>query len=132
MNIPVAGSTTQTRILTFGVDGSNLRQVTTYNASQWVDWLRWTPDGQWLLFVTQPVDRQPWRMMRVPAAGGAAEFDGLDSAAFVGTVPLPKMEIGNIANFEISPDGRLVVFGERTIPTYELTVRENMASSLMR
>jgi hypothetical protein len=66
--------------------GSNWREIHTYDHEDWVDILRWTPEGQSLLFVARPVRAPTWRMMRIPAAGGAAEFDGLDSAAFVSNV----------------------------------------------
>lgn len=69
-------------------------------------------------------------MMRIPAAGGPAEFDGLDSAAFVSTVPLPKIEVRNIANFDVSPDGTRVVFGSRTIAMHELWSLDNILTTI--
>jgi Tol biopolymer transport system component len=69
-------------------------------------------------------------MMRIAAAGGAAEFDGLDSAAFVSNVPLPKIRPGNLANFEVSPDGSRVAFGSITESTYELWTLDTVLASL--
>ena len=128
ISAPVEGSTTRSRLITVNVDGSDWREIYTYENTHWVDILRWTPDGQTLLFVA--AGASTWRMMRIPATGGVAEFDGLDSAAFVSAVPLPKIETRNIANFEISPDGTRVVFGSRTIPMFELWTLDNVLTVL--
>jgi Tol biopolymer transport system component len=128
ISVPVEGSTTRSRLITVNVDGSDWREIHTYDHRHWVDILRWTPDGQSLLFIAQPAGATTWRMMRIPATGGAAEFDGLDSAAFTSAVPLPKIETRNIANFEVSPDGTRVVFGSRTIAMHELWSLDNVWS----
>lgn len=130
LSVPVAGSKTRSRLMTVNVDGSDWREIHTYDNDHWVDVLRWTPDGQSLLFIASPVAAPAWRMMRIPAMGGAATFDGLDSAAFVSSVPLPTIETRNIANFEISPDGSHVVFGSRTIAMHELWSLDNVLSAL--
>ena len=130
ISVPVEGSKTRSRLITVNLDGSDWREIHTYDNDHWVDVLRWTPDGHSLLFIASPVGAPAWRMMRIPAAGGAAEFDGLDSAAFTSTVPLPKIETRNIANFEISPDGSRVVFGSRTIAMHELWSIDNVLSVL--
>jgi len=119
----------QWRLITVGIDGSNWREIHTDNRLARLDAVRWTPDGQSLLFIE---GSGTWRMMRIPATGGTAVFDGLDSANFAGTVPLPTYEVANIANFDVSPDGRRVVFGSRTVPTYDVTVLENLLAYLMR
>jgi hypothetical protein len=121
----------RSRLITVGIEGSNWRQIHEYDAGQWVDILRWTPDGQSLLFIEGVYD-PTWRMMRIPATGGAAVFDGLDSAKFTGTVSLPSYEAANIANFDVSPDGNRVVFGSRSVPTYDVTVLENLLMHLVR
>lgn len=130
ISVPVEGSKTRSRLITVNVDGSDWREIHAYDNDHWVDVLRWTPDGQSLLFIAKPVGAPAWRMMRISASGGAAEFDGLDSAAFVSTVPLPKIEARNIANFEISPDGSRVVFGSRTIAMHELWSIDKVLSAL--
>ena len=95
-----------------------------------VNVLRWTPDGQSLLFIAQPVGAPTWRMMRISSAGGPAEFDGLDSAAFMSTVPIPKIDARHIADFEISPDGSRVVFASRTVAMHELWSLDNILATL--
>jgi hypothetical protein len=121
----------RSRLITVGIDGSNWREIHEYDAAQWVDILRWTPDGQSLLFI-KGHGGPTWQMMRIPATGGAAIFDGLDSANFTGTVPLPTYEVANLANFDVSPDGNRVVFGSRSVPTYDVTVLENVLARLVR
>jgi hypothetical protein len=54
----------------------------------------WTPDGAELFFILKEgVGGPTWRMMRIPAAGGMALFDGLDSAKFTGPASLPAYEV---------------------------------------
>lgn len=130
MNLFVEGSTTRSRLVTVKIDGSDWRELHTWDSGHWVDILRWTPDGQSLLFIHQPVGSPTWRMMRISATGGPVEFDGLDSANLVSTVPLPKIELRNIANFDVSPDGTHVVFGSRTIAMHELWTLDNILTTL--
>jgi Tol biopolymer transport system component len=130
ISVPVVGSTTRSRLITVNIDGSDWREIYSYDNAHWVDVLHWTPDGQSLLFVASPVGAPAWRLMRIPSAGGPAVPDGLDSSAFVSTVPLPKIELRNIANFDVSPDGSRVVFGSRTIAMHELWSLDNVMSAL--
>jgi hypothetical protein len=47
-------------------------------------------------------------------------------------VPLPLIEICNVANIDLSLDGSRIVFGSRTIPTHDLWVLENVPPYLAR
>jgi hypothetical protein len=120
------------RILTVRVDGSGLREV--YSAPEIVvgtpEYLRWTPDGQSLIFPARADGS--WRTMIIPATGGTPTFDGLDSKALLSDVPLPLIEIANIANIDLSHDGSRIAFSMRTIPTYDLWVLDNVPAFLGR
>jgi hypothetical protein len=70
--------------------------------------------------------------MIIPAPGGPGVLDGLDSSKFAASVPLPLIEIGNVASIDLSPDGSRIVFGSRTIPTYDLWVLDNVPAHLGR
>jgi len=126
----VEGSPTTSRILTVRTDGTGLREFHRFTGSHWPDTLRWTPDGQSILFVVVSIGDEAWRMMRIPANGGVAEFDGLDSATFTGELPSPPPLRWGINRFDISPDGLHVVAGVRTVPTFDLWTIDNIMSSL--
>jgi len=111
----------QAEIFTVRADGTDFRKVHgPFRGGGFADIMKWTPDGQSILFVAQgePPAVTPRRVMRIPAGGGPAEFDGLDIMNLSGSVPIPRIE--NIANIDISPDGSRIVFGSRTVSTYDL------------
>jgi Tol biopolymer transport system component len=123
------------RIFTVRADGTAYREVVASVAGGgWPDVMRWAPDGLSLVFDEKPGTgpTSPWRTMVVSASGGAPTPDGLNSAKFDATVPLPLIEIGNVASIDLSPDGSQIVFGSRTIPTYDLWVLENVQAHLAR
>jgi Tol biopolymer transport system component len=123
------------RVFTVRADGTAYREVLAGVVDGgWPDLMRWTPDGQSLVFDEKPGTgpTTPWRTMIVSASGGTPRPDGLDSSKFEATVPLPLIEIGNVASIDLSPDGSQIVFGSRTIPTYDLWVLENVPPHLAR
>lgn len=111
------------RINTVRIDGSGYREVHgPIGTGGWASVLQWTPDGQSLLFVDRSVSSDRWRIMRVPAAGGTAVPDGLDSAELADHDHPPA----GIANFDLSPDGTRLVFGASTATLYDLWTLDNV------
>jgi dipeptidyl aminopeptidase/acylaminoacyl peptidase len=112
------------RLLTVRLDGTGFRELHgPFPGGGGSDRLSWAPDGQSLLFVRQTA-RGPegsWQVIQVPATGGAALPDGLDSSYFASVVPMPRVETGNVANIDVSADGTRLVFSSRTIPTCDLS-----------
>ena len=94
------------------------------------DLMRWTPDGQSLLFAMAKETKVGWRMMKVPAAGGQPVFDGLDSTNPTGSMPLPTLGPGGPFNIDLSPDGSRMSVGARTQASSELWALENVLSVL--
>ena len=91
------------RLGTISVDGTDYRELLSSVPITWVaDLVRWTPDGQHILYGTNE-GNGVWRIMRIPAAGGAPEIE-VDPAKLTGAVSFPTQE--NIGSFVISPDGR--------------------------
>lgn len=71
---------TDGRILTVGIDGTNIREL--YQASQGnaVPTVRWAPDGRSILFFTAGAAPQGGgRLMRISRSGGEPQVDGLDA-----------------------------------------------------
>ncbi len=88
------------RLLTVRLDGTAFRELYgPFPGGGWSDRIAWTPDGQSILFVRQAVKgpEGSWQVMQIPATGGAAVPDGLDSSNFTSAVPMPRVETGNIA-----------------------------------
>jgi Tol biopolymer transport system component len=103
----VDDTSNQGRIITVGLDGTGYRDLHgPFAGGGWANLLRWTPDGQSIVFTADG------RLMRIPANGGTAEFDGVERATFASASPA--------AHFDISPDGSLVVLTVRNQEIYEL------------
>jgi Tol biopolymer transport system component len=75
-----------------GVDGRDARELYAPPVNSWVDLVGWTPDAQWILF------EQDSMIMRVPAAGGAAEPTGI-------AVPGERQQSKPTPSLFLSPDG---------------------------
>jgi Tol biopolymer transport system component len=122
------------RLITVRTDGTDFREVFgPFPGGGWSDLLRWTPDGQSLLFSARVVDAsgvRTWEILRVPAQGGAAAREGLNSANLNSAVKLPDMEKNNISSLDVSPDGSRLVFSSSARPTYEVWALDNVASIL--
>lgn len=90
---------------TIALDGGSVRSVVPAFDTGWLaDDLRWGPDGQSLVF-TAFDGRSQWRLLRVPATGGAPEPDGLDYDTLTPLLGEVRMFPGNFNNFDLSPDG---------------------------
>jgi Tol biopolymer transport system component len=122
-------STGEARIFTVGADGSNYREVFGPFASGGFipDKMRWTPDGRTLVFVDFDANRN-WRLMRVPAVGGKAEFDGLDFDTLAPRIAGHRMIPGTLWNLDLSPDGSRALVSTQTLGTHELWALDNLPS----
>ncbi len=120
------------RIVTVQTDGTGYRELHgPIPGGLWADMIRWTPDGQSILFVSGRGSEGGWKLMRISATGGQPEFDGLDSKKLDDSVPLP--ELGNgVFNFDLSPDGSKVVFSAPVLATRDVWTIENIMSALQR
>jgi Tol biopolymer transport system component len=114
------------RIFTVGVDGSRYREVVTAFETGWTnDTVRWTPDGQTLLFVAFDANRN-WRIMRVAAEGSEPEFDGLSFDTLSKQLPDLRLFPGNFNNIDLSPDGSRIMVSTLTMGRYELWTLDNL------
>ena len=102
------------RIVVMTLDGRHQREIVPPSPGGSArDLMRWTPDGRQIVFVArEEAPSTGWRLMRVPAAGGRVEFDGIESAQFA--------HVGGVTDIDVSPDGLLVVFSMRTPATYDV------------
>jgi len=118
----------QARIATVRADGSGYREIVgpflVNNGPS--DNVRWTPDGQSLLFAMAKAGQTGWRIMRVSAGGGQPVFDGLDSASLVGDIAVPTLNPSGPFNMDVLPDGRMIV-SARTEAVNELWAIDNIA-----
>lgn len=128
------GSSPERRIMTVRTDGSDLRElVGRIPNGGGPDRMRWTPDGQFIVYVAGGSPLQgAARVMRISVSGGEAEFDGLDSSRLDSAVPLPLLEVGNVASIDLSPDGSRIVFSSRALPTHDIWTIENVMSAVDR
>jgi Tol biopolymer transport system component len=108
-------------IFTVKVDGTAFRDVGGGGVSGF--WggspLRWTPDGRSLLFRAFDAAGD-WRIMRIPAGGGAVEPDGVGYATVAPLVPDIRMVRSNFNGLDVSPDGASVVVSTLVAPKYEV------------
>jgi Tol biopolymer transport system component len=81
-------------------DGSNYRELYTSALvpTSHLRELAWSKDSRAILFVQpSPVSQDNWRIMRIPAEGGAPEFTGVEVA-------------GQVLSMDQSPDGSRIAF----------------------
>jgi Tol biopolymer transport system component len=125
----------EARIYSVGVDGSNYREVfgpfPTGAGNMIADKMRWTPDGHNLVFVDFDANNN-WRLMRVPAAGGKAELDGLDFATLARRIGGLRMIPGSLFNLDLSPDGSRALVSTMTLGMHELWALDNLPSVASR
>ena len=128
-------ATSASKLFTVNTNGSDLRELYGPFAGHSArDRVRWTPDGRYILFVTDtPTARTPsgvaagWRIMRIETAGGKPEYAGLDSMELVGDVPRPRLNGGNLlGSLDVSPDGTRIAFSARTVFLSELWTLDNV------
>lgn len=84
------------RIATVGVDGRNFREVAAIQAVNVRNRLAWTPDNRWILAASGGENGDPYRVVRIPAAGGEAADTGI--------------EISRLAAMSMSPDGGTLAY----------------------
>jgi Tol biopolymer transport system component len=130
---------TETRLMTVGIDGSGYRELYgPFESGGFPDHVRWTPDGQALVFVTDPTPNAQqvnWQVMRIPSRGGQPQLDGLESTKLSGWMPPPRLSgipTNGIPTIDLSPDGSRIVFGVSTQPTYELWALQNVMAVLSK
>jgi hypothetical protein len=91
--------------------------------------IRWTPDGQGILFfITQR--NGDWRLMRISPDGGEPVFAGLDSTNLQSDVRLPALVPVSPLSLDVSPDGTRIAFGANTSVTRELWVHDGITLRL--
>jgi len=116
---------TERLIFTVAVDGSNLREVTRPFPGAWQS-LRWTPDGTALVFPAFD-ERRNWRIMRLPAEGGTASFDGLSFDTLAPLVPDIRMNPGNFSGLDVSPDGTRIIVSTQTMAKFEVWTLDHLS-----
>lgn len=116
----------QTRILLaiVGVDGSNYREVTSYDSS-WVA-ARWLPDGKAVLFPAFD-DARNWRIMRASIEDGSTKWDGLSYDSLAPLVPDIRLNPGNFSGLDVSQDGARVVVSTLTLAKSEIWTLDGLS-----
>jgi Tol biopolymer transport system component len=108
------------RMFTIRADGTGYRQIgEPFLAGSLPDSVRWTPDGSAILYVAleNPGPGVRSRVMRIPAGGGKAEFDGVEVD-------------GGIWNIDPSPDGSRIAYSTNAPVVTELWGIDNILSAL--
>lgn len=108
------------RLMLIRTDGSGTQDLPgTFGA--WTDdsIVRWTPDGQWILFFDVQKNGD-WALMRISPAGGVPEAMGLDSKNLAGSATVPALMPGAVLALDVSPDGTRVAVGVRAAQVNEL------------
>jgi hypothetical protein len=77
------------------VDGSGLKELYPADPPDWGTRPVWTKDGRAILIGVRD-DYRKWQVLRVPADGGKSTFTGL--------------EVTDLEDFDLSPDGTRLVF----------------------
>jgi Tol biopolymer transport system component len=123
-------------LMTVGVDGSGFRELGgsspgfTHPGGRLAEgspFMQWTPDGASILFAASSPSGG-WRIMRVPAVGGEATFDGLESSTLDGSVSV-RRDLHTLINFDLSADGRRIAVSARaTNPAFDLWKLPNVVS----
>ncbi len=111
---------TDGRIMTMGVDGSQYRELHGPSpGGGWRDVMRWAGDGRFIVFATRNSQTSSsWRLMRIAATGGQAEFYGLESSI------LPRS--GPLTSLDLEPGGSRVAVGVRTPPTFDVGIVDDV------
>ena len=110
----------EARLFTIGVDGTARREVVASFPTGWiVDDLSWNPDGQSIVFLGFDA-KKDWRVMRVNAAGGTPEPDGLDYDTLNPLLGDLKLFPGNFNTFSLSPDGTKIAASTLTMAKTEV------------
>jgi Tol biopolymer transport system component len=108
------------RIFTVNVDGTDFRDVGGSLPGFWgAELLRWTPDGRSLLFRSYDAN-EDWQIMRIPASGGAPEFDGVSHATLAPLLTDIRMVPSNFNGLDVSPDGSRLVVSTLVAPKFEV------------
>jgi Tol biopolymer transport system component len=117
----------EARLFTIGVDGTARREVVASFPTGWiVDDLSWNPDGQSIVFLGFDA-KKDWRVMRVTAAGGTPEPDGLDYDTLNPLLGDLKLFPGNFNTFSLSPDGTKIAASTLTMAKTEVWALDVMA-----
>jgi Tol biopolymer transport system component len=105
------------RLLTIRSDGTDYREVgSPFPAARSADLVRWTPDGQHILYVSTENNRS--RVMRIPAAGGTPVFEGIEVT-------------GNIWNIDPSPNGHLLAYSADVSVRTDIWAIDNVLLALL-
>lgn len=112
------------RILTMPLSGGEVREVCGPSpGGGWRDVIRWSSDGEHIIFARRPsATSTSWQLMRVAAIGGQPAPYGLESSTF----PRP----GALTSFDLDANGSRIAVSLRTPPAFTVTAFENIMSSL--
>jgi Tol biopolymer transport system component len=95
-------------------DGSGYRRLYgPFRSDKLGNKIAWTADGRIILFAMSDSNDR-WRIMRIPADGGSAEFTGL--------------EVDRLRNFDLSPDGSRIAFEVGANPNWEVRALDYVSS----
>ena len=101
----------QSRLYLAKADGSDVRVVLTYERPEATIWdIAWTPDSRFIYFRRDAARSQLWR---ISASGGTPEYAGLSSSDGIGP-------------FDVSRDGKHLVYGVGHSPSAEIWALENI------
>ena len=118
----------EARLFTVDVNGTGYREIVpSVRAGSVADTIRWSPDGQSLVFVAHDANRN-WRVMRVPASGGTPVFDGVSYETLAPVLTDMRLFPGNFNNIDLHPDGTRIVTSTLTMGRHELWTLDNAMS----
>jgi hypothetical protein len=104
------------------------RELGAVQGSTMPDRIAWTPDG--LSVLSGAYENGSWRLMRIPATGGAPEYDGFDLANVSGSVSIPAVSQFGASYGSLSADGSRIAISAVEKQRLDLWALDNVAAFL--